>query len=70
MHDLLMALHGIPGGFFKQKEDAVTFVTLARSNFQIFIGNGEIELVNSLLNLGSIRAKLGLYVSSEKKIFF
>ena len=25
LHDLLMALHGLPGGFFDFKEDGVTF---------------------------------------------
>jgi len=63
LHDLLMALRGIPGGFFEVKaSDGVTFCAKSRGAYCVFIGNGEIDIVNKLLEFGTIRAKLALAV--------
>jgi hypothetical protein len=66
LHDLLMALRGIPGGFFEVKaSDGVTFCAKSRQAYCVFIGNGEIDIVNKLLEFGTIRAKLALAVDGD-----
>ena len=45
------------------KSDQVTFKLKERSKYCVFIGNGEIDLVNQLLELGTMRAKLKMYLS-------
>ena len=65
-----MALKGIENGVFQVVESPTgkRFVYLKRSNANTFAAQGEIDLINKLLDYGTQRLKIQDYIEETEEV--